>query len=106
MCRPVSRDLTSPIVGHSFVQLGFNDPAIRFVLPQRLTISDQVGTMEVMQIRLNQPAIGQLIVRSGGNTLWSNSLNSRPERRILAPLSPALKANLQEEVELSITRKV
>ena len=102
----VARDLTSPLDIQGFVPLGFNDSAIQFVMPQRLTLSDRVGAMEAMQIRLSQPAIGRLTVRSGGKTLWGKSIHSRPERRILAPLSPVLKANPQDTVKLNIVRKV
>jgi len=80
------------------------DPAIRFVMPQRLIQSDAPNAMKLMQIRLNQPAIGHLTACSGGKTLWGDFIQSRPERRILAPLFPMLQNNLTTAVELKILR--
>ncbi|MCF6234682.1 MAG: NAD(P)/FAD-dependent oxidoreductase [Rhodobacteraceae bacterium] len=102
--RRVADDLTLPIGNPGFVALQTQDPAIRFVLPQRLTLSDAPGAMANMQLRLSQPAIGHLTACSASRTLWGDFLQSRPERRILAPLAPMLKAGVTAPVDLSIIR--
>ena len=101
----IVQDLARPLGDQGFVPLRSDDPAIRFVVPQRLIPPDRPGAMETMQIRLSQPAIGHLTARSGGKKLWGDFLHSRPERRILAPLAPVFKAKPQDAVELSIVRK-
>ena len=100
----VARDLTHPRDDTAFVALRGNDPAIRFVVPQRLALTDTPGAMEHMQIRLSQPVIGHLDIRSDGKSIWGDYLQSRPERRILAPLAPVLKATPSAPVELRILR--
>ena len=68
------------------VPLSLAHPALKLVVPQRLTDSANAGAMTQMQIRLQHPYKGTLIARSGNETLWRKHINSRPERRILAPL--------------------
>jgi hypothetical protein len=60
--------------------------------------------MDNMQIRLNKPAIGHLTASSGGKTLWGDFIQSRPERRILAPLAPLIKSGLTASIELEILK--
>jgi NADPH-dependent 2,4-dienoyl-CoA reductase/sulfur reductase-like enzyme len=98
----IVNDLSQPIGDPGFVALQTLDPAIRFILPQRLTLSDAPGAMTAMQLRLNQPVIGHLTASSAGRTLWGDFVQSRPERRILAPLAPMLKAGGTAPVDLSI----
>jgi thioredoxin reductase len=98
----VRQDLASPLGDPGSVPLASDDPAIRFVIPQRLTLSDRPGAMKHMQIRLNWPASGHLTAGSGGKTLWKGFIKSRPERRILAPLAPLLKVAPREAVQLRI----
>ena len=100
----IERDLAEPLVEASSTPLVSADSAIRFVVPQRLVSAHQPGAMEHMQIRLSQPARGRLSITSNGQPLFEKSLNSRPERRILAPLAPILKAGLSAPVKLQILR--
>ncbi len=99
----IVRDLEQPVeTGIASTPLTSHDPMIRYVVPQRLVNSDVPGAMEQMQIRLTQPVSGYLIAQSGGKTLWTDFLQSRPERRILAPLGPMLKTDKSAAVELKI----
>jgi len=91
-----NRDLTK---GTALVVSG---DALRFVVPQRLVQSDAPHAMEQMQLRLKRPTVGHLIARSGGKTLWTDFLQSRPERRILAPLAPVLAARDSQTIEMDI----
>lgn len=100
----IQQDLATPLGNPGSVPLCSDDPAIRFVIPQRLTQSDRPGAMENMQIRLSRPAIGHLTASSEGKTLWSNFIKSCPERRILAPLAPLLKATPRNAVDLRILK--
>ena len=63
------------------------DPAIKFVLPQRLVPPPAARGMDHFQLRLNRAASGRLTLRAGSRVLWSQAVDSLPERRILVPLS-------------------
>jgi len=67
-----------------------------------LVESDATGAMEYMQIGLAAPACGHLTASSGGKTLCGDYINSRPVRRILAPLQPLIASKRTEPVELRI----
>ena len=98
----IAADLTTPIGDPGFVPIIAQDPAIRYVLPQRLSLSEASGAMTTLQLRLKQPAIGHLTASSAGHTLWGDFLQSRPERRILAPLAPLLNTGVTAPIDLSI----
>jgi len=98
----IVQDLSTPIGGSGHVPLCSADPAIRFVVPQRLVRADAPGAMTQMQLRLVQPKSGYLSALSGGKTLWGDWLDTRPERRILAPLKPALAHGGPDAVEMRI----
>jgi len=98
----VVQDLAVPIGGGAGARLCSVDPDIRFVLPQRLVEADAPGAMGEMQLRLARPARGYLTAISGGRTLWGDFLESRPERRILAPLKPMLSVGGGQPVEMRI----
>lgn len=65
-------------------------PAIRYVLPQHLSTACLGAHMPNLQLRLNRPARGRLVISADGKTIWSRSINSVPERRILVPIAPLL----------------
>jgi len=95
-------DLANPIGTPPTIRLASADPALRFVVPQRLALTDRTGGMAEMQLRLSQPASGYLTASSGGKSLWSDFIESRPERRILAPLAPLMRAESREDISLKI----
>jgi len=98
----IVQDLASPIGGPEGISLRVVDPALRFVVPQRLVKSDAPGAMAHMQLRLSRPASGYLSAMAGGKTLWSDFVQSRPERRVFAPLKPLLKPGQTSAIEMRI----
>lgn len=100
--RRIRDDLQNPIGDCQTIPLQSGDDSIRFVIPQRLALTDRLGAMPQMQIRLKRPATGYLSALSGPECLWNEFIQSRPERRILAPLSPLLGKRLKTPVELKI----
>ena len=100
--RRVADDLSTPIGEVTSTPLQPAHPAIRFVVPQTLAATDRLGAMENLQIRLSEPASGHLSITHNGQTLWSDFLDTRPERRILAPMAPILKTPLTGPVKLEI----
>ncbi len=102
----VIRDLDRPIGTPDEMALRPADAAIRYVVPQRLVRSDAPGAMKTMQIRLDHPAAGYLTAGCAGRSIWSGYLQSRPERRILAPLSPVLKTVLKTGLNTPVQLKI
>jgi len=88
----LARDLEAPIGKAPQVTLATASSALRYVVPQRLTLSDAPGAMSQAQLRLSRPAAGYLSAMREGHTIWSDFVASRPERRLLAPLAPLLGA--------------
>lgn len=88
----------------SHIGLYAADPSIRFILPQRLSLSTRTGGMSHMQIGLNTAVNGYLEARSEGKCIWRERLNARPVRRIQKSLSGILNAHPQGDVALSINR--
>ena len=100
----IAQDLADPIGDTPFASLRSSDPAIRFVLPQRLALSDKPGGMEKMQIALSSPIKGQIRAQSSGEILARKFLRSRPLRRILMPLAPIINASPTSTVDISTTQ--
>jgi len=89
----IAQDLENPAAEVASIPLTTVDPAIRYIVPQRLSLSDAPGAMENAQLRLSAPTSGLLTAHAKGATLTSTFLDSRPERRILTPIGPLLKGS-------------
>lgn len=64
-------------------------PALRLALPQVLGAGGAEAPHRRLQIRLDRPARGRLVLRQNGKTVSSTPFDSLPERRLSLPL-PAL----------------
>lgn len=64
-------------------------PALRLALPQVLGAGGAEAPHRRLQIRLDRPARGRLVLSQNGKTVSSTPLDSLPERRLSLPL-PAL----------------
>ncbi|SNY91298.1 Thioredoxin reductase [Cohaesibacter sp. ES.047] len=88
------------------IRLIAKDPALKFILPQRLSVcslsNDQSLGMKHMQIGANQPINGQLVARSGSDLIWSCPIKTRPVRRTLLPLDAIYKLAPTRDIELTI----
>lgn len=81
--------------------------ALHYVMPQCLSLpaAKDHQRMEHLQVRLSHPIKGQLILKSGEQTLWSGAINSRPERRILIPLDPWIDQPISDPLRITIQQK-
>ena len=86
------------------VKLTILDPAIQFILPQRLSLSKRVGGMDKMQIGLKQPSSGVLQASINDNCIWSARIKGHPVRRIQKPLAEVLKKESGANVKFTIRR--
>ena len=84
--------------------LSFVVPAIQFVVPQRLKLTDRPNGMEKMQIGLRAPVRGKLEAHMEERCIWSGGLNARPVRRIQMPLAQILESRPASDVKLSIRK--
>lgn len=84
------------------IRLVVASPAIKFALPQRLSLSDRTGGMDQMQIGLDEPTRGTLKAMVGDTCIWKSAINSRPVRRIQRPLRDILAAGTGSEVCLTL----
>jgi NAD(P)H-nitrite reductase large subunit len=90
--RVVAEDLAGRLpAAEATARLRVEGGALRYVAPQRLSLpgGESIGAV---QLRLAHPAAGRLIATCDGRTVYERRLDSRPERRILAPLAPLLAA--------------
>jgi thioredoxin reductase len=65
-------------------------PALQLAVPQRLAASGPDMAHDRLQVRLCAPVRGTLLLQRDGQTLVSEKIDSRPERRISLPL-PAVQ---------------
>jgi len=68
----------------------FEHPALKLVVPQKVTVSKQPSGMDSLQLRVNEPVNAQLVIKSADDVIWSGKLNALPERRRLIPIQPLL----------------
>lgn len=102
----IAQDLSTN--GHEVqgsIRMVVASPAIKFALPQRLSLSDRTGGMDKMQIGLNEPTRGILKAMVGDTCIWKSAINSRPVRRIQRPLRDILTAGDGSEVRLTLDAK-
>ncbi|WP_322990211.1 FAD-dependent oxidoreductase [Hoeflea sp.] len=79
-----------------------SDPAIGFIVPQRLVLEGATGGMTEFYLGLTKPVDGTIIARCGNRTLWKGKLKSRPIRRIHLPIAGVLAAAPDTDIRFSM----
>lgn len=103
--RRVAADLQNGEVRKiSSVPVLARDPAIRFVVPQRLSLTDEDGGMDRLYLGLNEAVNAAVRVSCKENELWRGKLRSRPVRRIQIPLPEIRPDDPSAEIRVSIAR--
>jgi hypothetical protein len=64
--------------------------ALKYVVPQRITMAPPDSAMRQLQVRVRRPVRGILSVVVEDRALWSQKIDALPERRILIPLNRLL----------------
>ncbi len=72
--------------GRACVRLSVAGPALKYAVPQRLLADDAAQAVCHLQLRVNAPARGRLVIALDGRDVWSQKIAALPERRILVPL--------------------
>jgi thioredoxin reductase len=88
--------------GVETVPVSVQGPVLKYVMPQRLNLKVSRGK-DVLQLRLNDIAKGQIIATSGGKAVGQWSVNSRKERRILLAISRLDQSAITGPVTLTYT---
>jgi NADPH-dependent 2,4-dienoyl-CoA reductase/sulfur reductase-like enzyme len=78
-------------------------PGIKLAVPQMLDHAGVPRPLSSLQLRLSAPAKGRLTVSDGTRDLWSRSIDSRPERRILIPLGDLAIGSSVNQLTISVT---
>lgn len=73
-------------------RLDLAHPALRLALPQVLGAGVAEAAHRRLQIRLDRPAKGRLVLRANGQTLAETRIDSLPERRLSLPLPDRIGA--------------
>jgi len=80
------------------VRIKTADPALRFVVPQRIDLSGAAGGMTHLYLGLNLPFRGTIAATAGGDALWKGRLNTQPVRRTRIPLDTIVRAAPAQDV--------
>jgi len=99
----VADDLKGKLLkGTQTVPVSVEGPVLKYVMPQRLNLKVSRGK-DVLQLRLNDVAKGQIIATSGGKVVGQWQVNSRKERRILLAISRLDQSAITGPVTLTFT---
>lgn len=97
--RRVAHDLErGSTVDQGVVRIRTADPALRFVVPQRIDLSGAAGGMTHLYLGLNGPVRGTMAATAGAETLWKGRLNTQPVRRTQIPLDGIVRAAPAQDV--------
>ncbi|WP_116600258.1 NAD(P)/FAD-dependent oxidoreductase [Primorskyibacter marinus] len=101
----VANDLQAPSP-HTpkVVSVSHDDPAIRFVVPQRIDTSLPPYGMAHFYLGLAEEVRGVLEARSDGILIWEKSIRSRPVRRLQFSLSEIVKPPAADDITFTLRR--
>lgn len=74
------------------IEIAVAGAALKYVAPGRLIPGGPPPAFDALQLRLTRPARGLLTARAGSAILWTGRIDGLPERRILVPTAPILRA--------------
>ncbi len=104
--RRIAHDLSGPAYQETgSVRLRICDPAVKFVVPQRLTLSKRPDPMSKLQIGLNEAVDGYLTASVNGHEIYKHRIKARPVRRILMPLTGILDSPPGSDVDLAVQQE-
>ena len=104
----IAADLAGQLgAGEGFLRLRSADPALHFVLPQRLSRAElDSGMGGKMQLAVHEPVNGRLVALEQGREIWSARIKSRQGRRIQYDLEGICRARPDHDVDLVIRRSM
>ncbi|PVA05703.1 NAD(P)/FAD-dependent oxidoreductase [Thalassorhabdomicrobium marinisediminis] len=101
----VANDLeTSPSYAPNVISVTHDDPAIRFVVPQRIATPLPPHGMTNFYLGLTKEVRGVLEARAGGKTVWEKPIKSQPIRRLQFPLSEIVKPDVADDITFTLRK--
>ncbi|SHE63531.1 Thioredoxin reductase [Litoreibacter ascidiaceicola] len=100
----VARDLAGLLPeSEPSVRVSVNDHRLRFAMPQNIVLSQDVGGMRDIQLRVAQHVDGDLIAECDGKKIWGRKLRAGPEQRVLVQTHEIAAACAGRDVALRIS---
>lgn len=87
--------------GGGRIRIEIGSKIIKYVLPQKLLVSNSSAGMNGLQLRFQCIAIGILRVRDGQNIVWEKKLKVYPENRILIPLKEFMTESKKQRLKIT-----
>jgi len=84
------------------LRLSVRDPRLKYTMPQVICVSNAVGGMSDIQMRVTERISGKLVANTENGPVWSRALNARPERRIEVPIAEIVAQIADGTVEFEI----
>lgn len=88
--RAVARSILAGRVEACEAPVSLGSDALAWALPQVIGPGSGADPLDRLQVRVNRPVRGRLVLSQNGRPLASRHIDSRPERRILLSLPKAL----------------
>ncbi len=70
----------------AFLRLEAAGPALKYVMPQRLSLPHAAAGMKDLQLRVGREVRGALVAVNEQGVVWREKIHARPERRLLVPV--------------------
>ena len=101
----IADDLAGKLTGAPAAITIERGPGLKYIMPQSIASGDNEHAHQALQLRVEHPMRGRLLVEADGKVVMSRPLSLKPERRFLLPLSilerhrssPSLKISIIEE---------
>lgn len=90
--------------GGGTLVINFDGP-VKFIVPQRFSLPLDGSGMRHIQLRVDRPVRGTLAIGDGRRALWSHRVDTRPERRLLIPVSALGKPAAGRTMTIALTNE-
>jgi NADPH-dependent 2,4-dienoyl-CoA reductase/sulfur reductase-like enzyme len=81
------------------------DTPVTFAVPQRLSLPLDDRGMRHIQLRVDRPVRGTLAISDGQRIVWSRRVDTRPERRLLIPVSALGRPAAGKTITIALTNE-
>lgn len=90
--------------GTDIISIGLDAP-VKFAVPQRLSLPLDDRGVRHIQLRVDRPVCGTLAISDGQRILWSRRVDTRPERRLLIPVSALGRPAAGKTITIALTNE-
>jgi len=88
----IAEDIQNKTLIHKKTIVISHESPVKLIVPQKLLFSpklplSQQSGFSSLQLRVERPAKGMLVVEGNGEIIWQKNISALPERRILIPIA-------------------